>query len=48
VKYEKSTRKRMLYLVSLHFSEGHSRTSITSMPKVSRISVNWWITVYMD
>lgn len=38
VKSEKSARKRIRYLALLHFTEGHSRTAIASMLKVSRIS----------
>ncbi|MCL1153559.1 MAG: IS630 family transposase, partial [Shewanella indica] len=34
-KSEKSARKRIRYLALLHFIEGHSRTSIASMLKVS-------------
>ncbi|ABS10047.1 ISSod10, transposase OrfA [Shewanella baltica OS625] len=47
VKSEKSARKRMRYLALLHFSEGHSRTAIASMLKVSRTSVNRLITAYL-
>lgn len=36
VKSEKSARKRMRYLALLHFTEGHSRTAIATMLKVSR------------
>ncbi|MBB1441400.1 helix-turn-helix domain-containing protein, partial [Shewanella sp. SG41-4] len=41
-KSEKSARKRMRYLALLHFTEGHSRTAIANMLKVSRTSVNTW------
>ncbi|MEE2030341.1 IS630 family transposase ISSpu8 [Shewanella oneidensis] len=47
VKSEKSARIRMRYLALLHFSEGHSRTAIASMLKVSRTSVNRWISTYL-
>ena len=47
VKSEKSARKRMRYLALLHFTEGHSRTAIASMLKVSRTSVNRWVTAYL-
>ncbi|SUI78333.1 Transposase and inactivated derivatives [Shewanella baltica] len=47
VKSEKSARKRMRYLALLNFSEGHSRTAITSMLRVSRTSVNRWISTYL-
>lgn len=48
VKSEKSARKRMRYLALLHFTEGHSRTAIASMLKVSRTSVNKWVTTYLS
>ena len=47
VKSEKSTHKRMRYLALLHFTDGHSRTAIASMLKVSRTSVNRWFTAYL-
>lgn len=47
VKSEKSARKRMRYLALLHFSDGHSRTAIARMLKVSRTSVNRWIATYL-
>ncbi|MCL1164461.1 IS630 family transposase, partial [Shewanella chilikensis] len=47
-KSEKSARKRIRYLALLHFIEGHSRTSIASMLKVSRTSVNKWVTTYLS
>jgi len=37
----------MRYLALLHFSDGHSRTAIASMLKVSRTSVNRWISTYL-
>ncbi len=37
----------MRYLALLYFSEGHSRTAIASMLKVSRTSVNRWISTYL-
>jgi transposase len=46
-KSEKSARKRMRYLALLHFTEGHSRTAIANMLKVSRTSVNAWVTHYL-
>lgn len=46
-KSEKSARKRMRYLALLHFTEGHSRTAIANMLKVSRTSVNAWVTNYL-
>lgn len=47
VKSEKSAQKRMRYLALLHFSDGHSRTAIVRMLKVSRTSVNRWIATYL-
>lgn len=47
IKSEKSVRKLMCYLALLHFTEGHSRTAIASMLKVSRTSVNRWVTAYL-
>jgi transposase len=47
VKSEKSVRKHMRYLALLHFSEGHSRTAIASILKVSKTSVNLWISTYL-
>ncbi len=38
----------MRYLSLLHFTERHSRTAITSMLKVSRASVNKWVTTYLS
>ncbi|WP_170293577.1 helix-turn-helix domain-containing protein, partial [Shewanella litoralis] len=46
-KSEKSARKRIRYLALLHFTEGHSRTVIANMLKVSRTSVNAWVTNYL-
>ena len=48
VKSEKSARKRMRYLALLHFTEGHSRTAIATMLKISRTSVNKWVTTYLS
>ena len=48
VKSEKSARKRIRYLALLHFTEGHSRTAIASMLKVSRTSVNKWVSTYLS
>ena len=48
VKSEKSARKRMRYLALLHFTEGYSRTAIANMLKVSRTSVNKWVTTYLS
>ena len=47
VKSEKSARKRMRYLALLHFSEDHSCTAIASIFKVSKTSVNLWISTYL-
>ena len=38
----------MHYLALLHFTEGHSRTAIATMLKVSRTSVNKWVTTYLS
>lgn len=38
----------MRYLALLHFTEGHSRTAIATMLKVSRTSVNKWVTTYLS
>lgn len=47
VKSEKSARKCIRYLALFHFTEGHYRTAIANMLKVSRTSVNRWITAYL-
>ncbi|SUI86823.1 Transposase and inactivated derivatives [Shewanella morhuae] len=38
----------MRYLALLHFTEGHSRTAIATMLKVSSTSVNKWVTTYLS
>ena len=45
-KRQKSTRMRIRLLALAHFYEGHSRYQIAQFLKVSRTSVNKWITQY--
>ena len=46
VKTHQSVRLRLRYLALAHFQEGHSRTDIAKFLKVSRTSVNKWISQY--
>lgn len=45
-KTHKSVRMRLRYLALAHFQEGQSRTDIAKFLKVSRTSVNKWISQY--
>ncbi|MEL0659724.1 helix-turn-helix domain-containing protein, partial [Psychromonas arctica] len=45
-KTHKSVRMRLRYSASAHFQEGSSRTDIAKFLKVSRTSVNKWISQY--
>ena len=45
-KTHQSVRMRLRYLTLAHFQEGHSRTDIAKFLKVSRTSVNKWISQY--
>lgn len=45
-KTHQSVRMRLRYLALAHFQEGHSRTEIAKFLKVSRTSVNKWISQY--
>jgi len=45
-KTHQSVRMRLRYLALAHFQEGHSRTDIAKFLKVSRTSVNKWISQY--
>jgi transposase len=47
-KTHKSVRMRLRYLALAHFQEGHSRTQIAKFMKVSRTSVNKWISQYLQ
>ncbi|WP_269902821.1 helix-turn-helix domain-containing protein [Shewanella nanhaiensis] len=40
---EKNAQKRSRLLALAHFSEGHNRSEITKILKVSRTSVNKWV-----
>lgn len=45
-KTHESVRMRLRFLALAHFQEGHSRTAISQFLKVSRTSVNKWISQY--
>jgi transposase len=45
-KTHESVRMRLRFLALAHFQEGHSRTAIAKFLKVSRASVNKWVTQY--
>ena len=45
-KTHKSVRVRLRFLALVHFQEGHSRTDIAKFLKVSRTSVNKWVSQY--
>ena len=45
-KTHKSVRMRLRFMALAHFQEGHSRYAIAQFLKVSRPSVNKWITQY--
>jgi transposase len=45
-KTHQSVRLKLRYLALAHFQEGHSRTDIAKFLKVSRTSVNKWISQY--
>ena len=44
---ETNARKRMRFLALAHFQEGHSRTDIATAFKVSRTSVNKWVSNFL-
>ena len=44
---QKSIQMKMRLLALAHFQEGHSRTQIAKFLKVSRTSVNKWISTYL-
>jgi len=43
-----SLQMKMRLLALAHFQDGHSRTQIAQSFKVSRISVNKWVSVYLS
>ncbi len=43
-----SVRMRLRCLAILHFQDGHSRTDIAKFLKVSRTSVNKWVSQYLQ
>jgi len=45
-KTHESVRIRLRFLALSHFQEGHSRTAIAKFLKVSRTSINKWVTQY--
>tara|TARA_R110002050_G_scaffold80451_1_gene172060 strand:- start:2990 stop:3541 length:552 start_codon:yes stop_codon:yes gene_type:complete len=47
-KQEKNARKRMRYLALAHFQEGLSRYAIADALKVSRTSVNKWVSAFLN
>ena len=46
-KSEKDSRKRIRFLALSHFLDGKSRTYIAEILKVSRTSVNLWVSNYL-
>lgn len=48
IKKEKNGRMRIRLLALAHFSDGLSRTEIAVMLKVSRTSVNKWVSDYLN
>ncbi|MFT5707324.1 MAG: transposase [Oceanospirillaceae bacterium] len=48
IRKEKNARMRLKLLAILHFQEGKSRYQIADFLKVSRTSVNKWISVYLS
>ena len=44
---EKNAQKRIRLLALAHFSEGHNRVEITNILKVSRTSVNKWVSDFL-
>jgi transposase len=45
-KTHQSVRMRLRFLALAHFQEGNSRTAIAKFLKVSRTSINKWISQY--
>jgi len=45
---QKSIQMKMRLLALAHFQEGHSRTKIAQFLKVSRASVNKWVSIYLS
>uniref|UniRef100_UPI00261EE3BC helix-turn-helix domain-containing protein n=1 Tax=uncultured Photobacterium sp. TaxID=173973 RepID=UPI00261EE3BC len=43
-----SIQMKMRLLALAHFQDGHSRTLIAKFLKVSRISVNKWIQIFLE
>jgi len=43
-----SLQMKMRLLALAHFQDGHSRTQIAQFLKVSRTSVNKWVSVYLS
>ncbi|WP_424141072.1 helix-turn-helix domain-containing protein, partial [Psychromonas aquatilis] len=39
---------KMRLLALAHFQDGHSRTQIAQFLKVSRTSVNKWVSIYLS
>ncbi len=48
IRKEKSARKKLKLLAILHFQEGKSRYKIAEYLKVSRTSVNRWVSNYLS
>ncbi|EGQ7840017.1 helix-turn-helix domain-containing protein [Vibrio parahaemolyticus] len=44
---QKSIQMKMRLLALDHFKDGHSRTQITKLLKVSRTSVNKWVQTFL-
>ncbi|MEL0630765.1 helix-turn-helix domain-containing protein, partial [Psychromonas aquatilis] len=43
-----SLQMKMRLLALAHFQDGHSRTQIAQFLKVSRTSVNKWVSIYLS
>lgn len=45
---EKNAQKRIRLLALAHFSEGHNRSEISNILKVSRTSINKWVSDFLE
>ena len=45
---ETNARKKMRYLALAHFKEGQSRTAIADALKISRTSINKWVSLFLN
>ncbi|AQS38504.1 Homeodomain-like domain [Shewanella psychrophila] len=45
---ENNAQKRIRLLALAHFSEGHNRSEISNILKVSRTSINKWVSDFLE